>query len=120
MITKDQPTIFGSDVIAAVSSVSDGNMKFGVNPVDDIAGNRRRFLQASGIAAAQAVLVEITYDMDDFAKSKFNLKRSSRGCLFFATWIATENGQDYFDDPVKNPVTPVHAFNRRGYKVWIS
>lgn len=68
MITKDQPTIFGSDVIAAVSSVSDGNMKFGINPSDDAAGNRRRFLELAGFDIAHTTLVKITYDTQNFAK----------------------------------------------------
>ncbi|MDX6529827.1 MAG: hypothetical protein QOH41_2117 [Blastocatellia bacterium] len=32
-----------------------------------------------------------------------------KGCLFFATWIASENGQEYFDDPATAEVSASNA-----------
>ena len=68
MIQKDQPTIFGGDVTVAVSSIDDGNMKFGINSSDDVAGNRRRFLKSAGFDIAHTTLVRVIYDTNDFAK----------------------------------------------------
>lgn len=69
MIAKDQPTIFGNDVIAAVSSVQDGNLKFGVYEDDTrVIENRRAFLEKAGIDIAHTTLVALTYATDTFAK----------------------------------------------------
>src|SRR5688572_31735933 len=68
MIKKDQPTIFSSNVIAAASSINDGNMKFGVDSHSDVAGSRRRFLESVGIDPSDVTLVKVTYETDDFTK----------------------------------------------------
>lgn len=68
MIKTDQPTIFGKDVIAAVSSVNDGNMKFGVGDPKKALQNRHVFLEQIGINPNETTLVGITYNTDDFAK----------------------------------------------------
>lgn len=69
MIAVDQPTIFGNKVIAAVSSVQDGNMKFGVSEDDgSVIKNRRKFLEKVGIDIAHTSLVPLTYKTDNFAK----------------------------------------------------
>lgn len=68
MIKKDQPTIFDSSVIAAVSSLSDGNMKFGVGDERQVIQNRHDFLEKVGITIDQTTRVAITYNTDDFAK----------------------------------------------------
>lgn len=69
MIASDQPTIFGSGVIAAVSSVQDGNLKFEVHETDaQVIGNRRKFLEKAGIDIAHTTLVSLTYKTDNFAK----------------------------------------------------
>jgi copper oxidase (laccase) domain-containing protein len=67
MITSDQPTIFGSAVIAAISSKHDGNMKFGMGSEAEVEENRRQFLQSAGADIDRTTLVSITYDTDDFA-----------------------------------------------------
>lgn len=69
MIQKDQPTIFGKEVIAAVSSIQDGNLKFGVHESDTkVIENRRAFLKKAGIDIAHTTLVTLTYKTDNFAK----------------------------------------------------
>ena len=69
MIAADQPTIFGNEVIAAVSSVQDGNLKFGVHQDDkQVVENRRAFLEKIGIDISRTTLVALTYNTDDFAK----------------------------------------------------
>jgi copper oxidase (laccase) domain-containing protein len=68
MIKSDQPTIFGNAVTAAISSVHDGNMKFGIGSSAEVEENRREFLRAAGLDIARTTLVSITYDTDDFAK----------------------------------------------------
>ena len=68
MIVSHQPTIFGANVIAAVSSKKNGNMKFGIGETAEVLQNRRAFLRAAGIDIDHTTLVGITYDTDDFAK----------------------------------------------------
>lgn len=68
MIAKDQPTIFGKAVRAAISSKEDGNMKFGISEDGDVVRNRRSFLEKAGFAIGHTTLVGMTYDTDDFAK----------------------------------------------------
>lgn len=67
MTTKDQPTIFDPTVTVAVSSVDDGNMKFGVNEGEDVVANRQNFLQQVGISLDQTTPISLTYDRDDYA-----------------------------------------------------
>jgi copper oxidase (laccase) domain-containing protein len=67
MIAKDQPTIFDSNVTIAVSSVADGNMKFGVNEGEDVAANREEFLEKVGVSLDQTTPISLTYDRDDYA-----------------------------------------------------
>ncbi len=69
MIVNDQPIIFESKIIAAVSSVGDGNMKKAGMPDDlkkDVDTNRRIFLETNNIQPEQTVLVSLTYDKDNF------------------------------------------------------
>lgn len=67
MIAKDQPTIFDSSVSVAVSSVDDGNMKFGVNEGQDVAATRQAFFQKVGISLDQTTPITLTYDREDYA-----------------------------------------------------
>lgn len=68
MISHHQPTIFGPSVIAALSSKSDGNMKFGIEHDGDVIKNRDAFLQTVGINPHDATLVGVTYATNDFTK----------------------------------------------------
>lgn len=69
MIASDQPRIFGQNVIAAVSSVDDGNMSFGQGEADEVFGDRLAFLHAAGIQPEQTTLVQISYqDVEHFAR----------------------------------------------------
>lgn len=62
MIKKDQPTIFGDEIICGVSSIDDGQMKFGSTESDDeVIQNRRQFLTRLGIRIEDTVLVKIKY-----------------------------------------------------------
>lgn len=71
MIKRDQPTIFGDSVIAAVSSVHDGPMNFRGNDPDDIRNNRIAFFEEIGIEPLQATLLQVSFDDDaDFASFK--------------------------------------------------
>jgi len=68
MIATDQPTIFGDKVVVGLSSIDDGNMRFGQ---DDAAvrGNREEFLRRLDIDPLQATLVRVTYaDITDFTR----------------------------------------------------
>jgi copper oxidase (laccase) domain-containing protein len=62
MIKADQPTIFGKNVVAAVSSVSDGNLRFGRGDDEDTFQNRLAFLHTAGINPEDATLVQVTYE----------------------------------------------------------
>lgn len=68
MIASDQPTIFNGEIIAAVSSKKDGNLKFGIGNDRQVVENRQAFLKQVGIDIAHTTLVGITYVTDDFAK----------------------------------------------------
>lgn len=82
MIAADQPTIFGDHIIAALSSRSDGNMKFGIGSDAQTLGNRRVFLRQIGIDINHTSLVGITYDAEDFAKYRIaELEDKSVGML---------------------------------------
>jgi copper oxidase (laccase) domain-containing protein len=82
MITSDQPTIFGSAVIAAISSKTDGNMKFGTGSEAEVEENRRQFLRSAGTDIGRTTLVSITYDTDNFAKYRVvNADEKSAGML---------------------------------------
>lgn len=69
MIQHDQPTIFGSNVITAISSIEDGNIKYMPN-VDTVQVdiNRKLFLEKVNITLEQTVLVSLTYDTDTFSR----------------------------------------------------
>jgi len=69
MIEIHQPTIFGNDVIAAVSSMADGNMKHGLQDAPDvIAGNRQRFLKQLEVDMIDTTLVPMVYTDKSFTK----------------------------------------------------
>jgi copper oxidase (laccase) domain-containing protein len=68
MIKADQPTIFGDAVIASVSSLTDGNMKFDIGDTETVIKNRAAFLKKTGIDPLSTTLVALTYDTDDFTK----------------------------------------------------
>lgn len=69
MIGIHQPTIFGSDVIAAVSSKADGNLKHGLHDSPAaVTDSRRRFLAEVGVAIADTTLVPMVYDQKSFTK----------------------------------------------------
>lgn len=68
MIVADQPTIFGGEVIAALSSKSNGNLKFGLGDDAEVLANREKFLEQAGVDIRHASLVGITYATDNFAK----------------------------------------------------
>lgn len=68
MILADQPTIFADEVVAALSSKSDGNLKFGIGDDATVLANRKAFLQKAGIDITHTTLVAVTYDTDDFTK----------------------------------------------------
>lgn len=69
VIKADQPTIFGSKLIVALSSVQDGNMRKGIGESDEIIDeNRRKFLSREMIAMPATILCGVTYDGDDFTR----------------------------------------------------
>lgn len=69
MIITDQPTIFGDKLVVALSSVDDGNMRFGNGDDPIIRENREEFLRSIDIDPLQATVVQVTYaDNTDFAR----------------------------------------------------
>lgn len=69
MIQHDQPTIFGNEIIAAVSSIDDGTMSFSRNDPDEVRANRQDFLDRAGIDPFQTTLLQVTFDdTTDFAR----------------------------------------------------
>lgn len=88
MITTDQPTIFDSAVTAAISSKSDGNMKFGIGSDAEVENNRRQFLQQAGLDIARTTLVSITYDTDNFAKYRIVTDDEKQAGMTVGTHVA--------------------------------
>lgn len=71
MIQADQPTIFEGNIIAAVSSASDGNMSFRLGDEEETFQNRLAFLHAARINPEDATLVQVTYEnAEHFARYK--------------------------------------------------
>ncbi len=71
MISSDQPTIFDNTIIAAVSSIKDGNMKKYNMPetvTKHTDANRLAFMARLNIQVEQSVLVNMSYDRDDFTR----------------------------------------------------
>lgn len=69
MIQHDQPTIFGRDIIAAVSSVHDGSMSLAKGKVEEARANRIAFLDEAGVDPLQATLLQVAYeDTIDFTR----------------------------------------------------
>lgn len=68
MIVPDQPTIFDDVIVAAVSSLDDGNMKFGIGNDDETRQNRIAFLRRNDIELSQTTLLQVTYDTTDFCR----------------------------------------------------
>jgi copper oxidase (laccase) domain-containing protein len=62
MIANDQPTCFGPSVIAAISSVADGDMRFSGGDMQETTKNRHAFLAKVGISPEQTTRVQVTYD----------------------------------------------------------
>lgn len=72
MITLHQPTIFGNEIIAVVSSAKNGPMtrmarQAGVGEAE-IDENRAKFLLQKSIKPEQATIVLVDYDTNDFAR----------------------------------------------------
>lgn len=68
VIKQDQPTIFDTTVTVAVSSVADGNLKFGIGDDELVAAHRQKFLNAVGISLGQATPLSLVYDRSDYAE----------------------------------------------------
>lgn len=71
MITTDQPKIFQGEIIAAVSSLSDGNIKKANMPSEvtvNVDRDREILLKSMDISLDQTVLVKISYDRDDYTR----------------------------------------------------
>lgn len=84
MIAGDQPTIFGPSLRAALSSVDDGNMRFGDGDDTIVKQNRQVFLHKAGIDITQTSLVRVTYDVDNFARYRIARETDkSKGMALF-------------------------------------
>ncbi len=97
MISKDQPAIFPPHVAAGVSSVEDGNMKYiekGLVQLE-VDENRSRFLGKLGIRPDQTVLIQTTYEGEDYNRYRI-VDENHRGqgivkpVLFDSDSLATE------------------------------
>lgn len=67
MITADQPTLFPDTVRVAVSSVSDGSMKDGVDLLTaDAISNRQKFLEKLDMAPEQTAVFCADFETEDF------------------------------------------------------
>lgn len=79
MIAHDQPTIFGKEVIVAVSSVEDGNMSFKYDDDGTALANRKAFLADAGIDINNTTILQLSFEnVTDFARYK-TLTDAQRG-----------------------------------------
>lgn len=89
MIKADQPTIFGSKLIVALSSAVDGNMSKRVDDSDEtVDESRRKFLSRQMIAMQATVLCRVTYDREDFTRYQV-IRASDKGRGMLAGTEAT-------------------------------
>ncbi len=89
MIHTHQPTIFGSKVVAAVSSVKNGNMKLGLGEENHVRANREAFLREVGIQIQDTTLVNVTYNTDDFVKYQTVTPQDKGGGMVPGHTVAT-------------------------------
>lgn len=69
MIAKDQPTIFGDEVVVALSSVDDGNMSFKYDEADKVIENRKAFFKKAGVNIHNATILQVSFEnVVDFAR----------------------------------------------------
>lgn len=68
MIKADQPTVFGTGLIVALSSVTDGTMKYEDSDDPLVTEYRRKFLSRHMIAIQSTVLCGVNYDGDNFTR----------------------------------------------------
>ena len=69
MIANDQPTIFGGDVIVALSSAQDGNMSFKQDIAHDALENRKNFFDNVGLNINDATIIQVSFEnVVDFAR----------------------------------------------------
>lgn len=68
MIAAHQPTIFGNKVVAAVSSINDGSMKFIDRGDATIKSNIMNFLRGNGVSPKATAYLGIHYDKTDFTQ----------------------------------------------------
>jgi copper oxidase (laccase) domain-containing protein len=90
MISRDQPTIFGNSVIAALSSKEDGSMKFGHGTDEAVVANRTAFLRKVGIDIANSTLVRVTFDEKEYTRYRvLAVEEEGKGMRQpDATWVA--------------------------------
>ncbi len=71
MIKQDQPTIFGDQVTAAVSSANDGDMSFASTTKNKVITNRLNFFEQLGIKVDDVTALSVNLDeTDDFTRYK--------------------------------------------------
>lgn len=69
MIAADQPTIFPAEIIVAVSSVDDGSMKSGTDPMpSDAERNRQKFLENLMLPVDRATVFSTSFDSKDYCR----------------------------------------------------
>ena len=87
MITSDQPTIFPSNVRVAVSSVSDGSMKDGVDLMtSDAVHNREAFLRRIDMSPTRTAVFYADYETEDFCR----YKEAAAGLMPGADGVSTQ------------------------------
>ena len=81
MIIADQPTLFPDIVRVAVSSVSDGSMKDGVDLLTaEASSNRQKFLASFDMPPEQAAVFYADFETEDFCHYAFARPGLMPGC----------------------------------------
>lgn len=103
MIAKDQPAIFGDNLLVGVSSVRDKTMTYKSlpNATAEVTGHRKKYIETVGGVVEETAIVYVTYDKDrDFCayqRAEIAPKKMIASDDFVADGLATQvRGQGLF------------------------
>lgn len=100
MILRDQPSIFDRNVRAAVSSITDGTMKFGMERSAEVEQNRVNFLLQAGISIDDTTLVAISYEPEaDFVTYRHSINDEKGVGMRVSSGVSLRADALFVDEP---------------------
>jgi copper oxidase (laccase) domain-containing protein len=105
MIAKDQPTIFGDEVVVALSSIDDGNMSFKYDETDVVLENRHAFFKQAGVDIHDATIIQVSFEnVVDFAR--------------YTTLTDEQKGEGMFE-PGSNLIADALVVTKPGHAIFL-